>query len=130
VQHSENVVIVYCCPELADLGEFVVVLQSTMDILGTVSSTGLSGEQDRHQPISCPSRSGVDPSPQVVTTGHPPASVIAENSIRLPEVPIVKELTLKGSYCLNVDFSVNSIGFLYRGRAGRVRLQAVRARRI
>jgi hypothetical protein len=43
VQHSESVVIVYCCPELADLGEFVVVLQSTMDILGTVSSTGLSG---------------------------------------------------------------------------------------
>jgi len=40
-------------------------------------------------------------------------SAIAENSIQLPEVPIVKEPSLKGSHCLNVDFSVNSIGFLY-----------------
>jgi hypothetical protein len=43
VWHSENVVIVYYCPELADLGEFVVVFQSTMDMLDMVNLTGFSG---------------------------------------------------------------------------------------
>jgi hypothetical protein len=54
----------------------------------------------------------VDPSLQVVTNGHPLVSVIAENNVQLPEVSIVKEPTLKGSYCLNVDSSVNSLSFL------------------
>jgi hypothetical protein len=54
----------------------------------------------------------VDPSPQVVTKGHPPVSAIAENRVQLPEAPLVEEPTLKGSHRLNIAFSVNSIGFL------------------
>jgi hypothetical protein len=54
----------------------------------------------------------VDPSPQVVTKGHPPVSAIAENRVQLPEVPLAEEPTLKGSHRLNIAFSVNSIGFL------------------
>ena len=84
-----------------------------MDMLGTVSSTSPSGRTkiatDRFHVLRDPV---IDPSPQVVTNGHPPVSVIAENSVQLLKVPLVEELTLKGSHRLNIDFSVHSIGFL------------------
>jgi hypothetical protein len=50
----------------------------------------------------------------VVRKGHPPVSAIAANRIQLPEVPLVENPTLKDSHCLNIAFSVNSIGFLNR----------------